>query len=366
MTSTVSQADADSKVQNAFKNDTATKTAAQAYANKNGDCADDDDTPSYDDWSYYCSGCDYRRSRNQTNPCSSASNQDELVESDSRSCGCGCDNTYHMDNSRCNNGNSEEHYSSECDPTGYWQNGGEHCCNPYDYTIYTNEVCKGCSGSCGDVCAPSSPMKVVSAGEYCRSTTQAASSAAYDVYSGTKANLQAVVDAKTCPQMVCNDYVEATATKQGCPSNCTAPTASAYWVSGGNNGAWCECNGDKAALTAAAQASANALAQEKANALECDCPPTKNWSANAYVDGDPCNGTPSGTSALRVEVEITYSNECTTQKSLTVTASSSGTTIGSTTVTIPTGSGTKKATISFDRGYPCNSINISGRAGGQC
>ena len=100
--------------------------------------------------------------------------------------------------------------------------------------------------------------------------------------------------------------------------------------------------------------------------MECDCPPTKNWSANAYVDGDPCNGTPSGTSALRVEVEITYSNECTTQKSLTVTASSSGTTIGSTTVTIPTGSGTKKATISFGRGYPCNSISVNGRAGGQC
>ena len=122
----------------------------------------------------------------------------------------------------------------------------------------------------------------------------------------------------------------------------------------------------KLQFTAAAQADAQRLAQEKANAMECDCPPTKNWSANAYVDGNPCNGTPSGTSALRVKVEITYSNECTTQKSLTVTASSSGTTIGSTTVTIPTGSGTKKATISFDRGYPCNSINISGRAGGQC
>ena len=120
----------------------------------------------------------------------------------------------------------------------------------------------------------------------------------------------------------------------------------------------------KLQFTAAAQASANALAQEKANAMECDCPQT--WSANAYADGNPCNGAPSGTSALRVKVEITYSNECTTQKSLTVTASSSGTTIGSTTVTIPTGSGTKKATISFDRGYPCNSINISGRAGGQC
>ena len=100
--------------------------------------------------------------------------------------------------------------------------------------------------------------------------------------------------------------------------------------------------------------------------MKCDCPEVKNWSANAYIYGNPCDGAPSGTSALRVEVEITYSNECTTQKSLTVTATSSGTTIGSTTVTIPTGSGTKQATISFDRGYPCNSINISGRAGGQC
>ena len=94
--------------------------------------------------------------------------------------------------------------------------------------------------------------------------------------------------------------------------------------------------------------------------------PTKNWSANAYVDGNPCYSASPGSSTLRVRVEITYSNECTTQKSLTVTASISGTTIGSTTVTIPTGSGTKKATISFDRGYPCDSINISGRAGGQC
>ena len=122
----------------------------------------------------------------------------------------------------------------------------------------------------------------------------------------------------------------------------------------------------KLQFTAAALANLKEICQERANALECDCPPTKNWSANAYVDGNPCNGTPSGTSALRVEVEITYSNECTTQKSLTVTASSSGTTIGSTTVTIPTGSGTKKATISFDRGYPCNSISVNGRAGGQC
>ena len=122
----------------------------------------------------------------------------------------------------------------------------------------------------------------------------------------------------------------------------------------------------KLQFTAAALANLKEICQERANALECDCPPTKNWSANAYVDDNPCNGTPSGTSVLRIEVWIAYSNECTTQKSLTVTASSSGTTIGSTTVTIPTGSGTKKAIISFDNGYPCDSISVNGRAGGQC
>ena len=322
LTSTVSQADADSKVQNAFKNDTATKTAAQAYANKNGDCADDDDTPTYGNWSYYCDGCTYRKKRSQTNPCSSASDQDEVVEYDSRSCGCGCDNTYHMDDSRCNNGNSEEHYSSECDPTGYWQNGGEHCCNPYDYTIYTNEVCKGCSGSCGDICVPDSPIKVVSAGEYCRSTTQAASSAAYDAYSEAKASYQAIVNARVCPQMVCNDYVEATATKQGCPSNCTAPTASAYWIAGGNNGVWCECDGDKAALTAAAQASANALAQEKANAMECDCPePECTRRVSAYI-----TKTYTSPPGVKYEVRDSSSNcsgsEC-NSKQATVTFSCS-------------------------------------------
>lgn len=99
--------------------------------------------------------------------------------------------------------------------------------------------------------------------------------------------------------------------------------------------------------------------------MECDCPePTKNWSANAYEDGDPCNGMASGTSALRVQFKVDYSNQCTTQKSLTVRATSSGSEIGSTTITIPTGSGTKSGVISFDRGYPCGTINIVGRAGG--
>ena len=270
MTSTVSQADADSKVQNAFKNDTATKTAAQAYANKNGDCADDDDTPSYDDWNYYCSGCDYRRSRNQTNPCSSASDQDELVESDSRSCGCGCDNTYRMDNSRCNNGNSEEHYSSECDPTGYWQNGGEHCCNPHDYTVYTNEVCKGCSGECGDVCVPDSPIKVVSAGEFCASSSNLASEQAYNKYKEYKDALQNLVDARICPSKVGNDDRWGNVKATNCPSNCTPKTISYKQIAGKYEA----CTKDEANRIADSNLQSDGIsyANGLAQADRCDCP----------------------------------------------------------------------------------------------
>ena len=123
----------------------------------------------------------------------------------------------------------------------------------------------------------------------------------------------------------------------------------------------------KLQFTAAALENLKQLCQERANAMECDCPePTKNWSANAYKDGDPCNGMASGTLTLRVQFKVDYSNQCTTQKSLTVRATSSGSEIGSTTITIPTGSGTKSGVISFDRGYPCGTINIVGRAGGEC
>ena len=64
---------------------------------------------------------------------------------------------------------------------------------------------------------------------------------------------------------------------------------------------WCECNGDKAALTAAAQADAQRLAQEKANAMECDCvEPTKTWSA--YASGS-FNGQ-------CLSISVSYDNPC--------------------------------------------------------
>ena len=64
---------------------------------------------------------------------------------------------------------------------------------------------------------------------------------------------------------------------------------------------WCKCNGDKVALTAAAQADAQRLAQEKANAMECDCvEPTKTWSA--YASGS-FNGQ-------CLSISVSYDNPC--------------------------------------------------------
>ncbi len=89
------------------------------------------------------------------------------------------------------------------------------------------------------------------------------------------------------------------------------------------------------------------------------------------LSGDPCNGLPSSTSALRCSYEVTYNNQCGSSKSITVTVTGrteggESMTVGSTTVSIPTGSGKKSGTISFDRGVQCGSIRVSGGGSGNC
>ena len=74
------------------------------------------------------------------------------------------------------------------------------------------------------------------------------------------------------------------------------------------DGAWCKCNGDKAALTAAAQADAQRLAQEKANAMECDCP--KTWNASV---------TTSSGSGKTINYTIQYNNPCGSEKTSRMT-----------------------------------------------
>ncbi len=118
-----------------------------------------------------------------------------------------------------------------CNPTGHWQNGGEHCCNSQGYTVYTNEVCKGCQGECGDICVPDSSIKVVSAGEFCSSSLNQANEQAFNKYKEYKNALQFSVDARVCPSKVGNDDRWGNVKATNCP-NCTPKTISYKQIAG--------------------------------------------------------------------------------------------------------------------------------------
>lgn len=106
--------------------------------------------------------------------------------------------------------------------------------------------------------------------------------------------------------------------------------------------------------------------------MECDCvEPTKTWSAYVTLNSDPCNGLPSFTSALRCPYEVSYDNQCGSSKSITVTVigkNDNGQTVtaGSTSVSIPTGSGKKTGVIGFDSGVQCGSISAYGGGSWNC
>ena len=89
------------------------------------------------------------------------------------------------------------------------------------------------------------------------------------------------------------------------------------------------------------------------------------------LSGDPCNGLSGSTSALRCSYEVPYNNQCGSSKSITVTVTGRDdhgqtVTAGSTTVSIPTGSGKKTGVIGFDLGVQCGSIRVSGGGSGNC
>ena len=124
---------------------------------------------------------------------------------------------------------------------------------------------------------------------------------------------------------------------------------------------WCKCNGDKAALTAAAQADAQRLAQEKANAMECDCP--KTWSANVvdYSESGSC-----------INFTVEYSNPCGSSKTITVTGGAEANTstgmemTTSTTITIGTGSGSTSGKMCFQAAIRPGTAHAACTTGGQC
>ena len=77
------------------------------------------------------------------------------------------------------------------------------------------------------------------------------------------------------------------------------------------------------------------------------------------------------TSALRCSYKVSYNNQCGSSKSITVTVTGRNdhgqtVTVGSTPVSIPTGSGEKTGVIGFDSGVQCRSISVSGGGSGNC
>lgn len=89
------------------------------------------------------------------------------------------------------------------------------------------------------------------------------------------------------------------------------------------------------------------------------------------LSGDPCNGLPSSTSALRCSYEVYYNNQCGSSKLITLTVTGRNdngqpVTAGSTIVSIPTGSGKKTGVIGLDLGVQCGSMGVYGGGSGNC
>lgn len=345
ITSTISQADANQKALNALNG--SAKSQAQAYANKNGSCDPDStaDEWDYGDWSYYCNGSYVARRRTvyQRNDCSP---NDTYTETDSHyeycenGCSGGscitCDSTLRPTGSyRCTNGYSQQLYESEC---GYseWRGSlsspnGTACCND-------NTVSGGSANKSGCECTTQYSWSGVGPDDVCGySSTSAANSAAQSRVNSNKSSAES---STPCNQMKTNEYVSATATKQGCPSNCTAPTASAYWSPGtvnvdcGGDGSSRRCfeSCDQAEATRMAQADADRLAQEKANAMECDCPeepcranlslqrgsthsspPGISWSVTCNCSGNCSSSELSQMRSYSVTVSCASNNDSTTE-----------------------------------------------------
>ena len=374
ITSTVSQADANSKVQQAFNSDPTVREAAQAYANKNGVCNPMDDTPSYGGWEYYCSGGNSYRRRYQSNDCApgGAGYESEFYEDcdygcDSSSGRCiSCDPSYSCGSAQCRNGQSQRQCTNGCGDS-YWEDYGQACCNTNSYEAGT-ATASGCECPGEGVSYAAVPRNSI-----CRSTTNEANSAATAQHNSLYLAAQSQAE---CGQVYWNEYVWDEKTKQGCPSNCTAPTYGeadgCYWSAGGNGGAFRACS--QAEATQMARDNLAQLCQERANQLECDCPPEASWSASAEFDE---SRTFPGVSscAYNIYYTVRYNNSCTSNKTMTVYASgticlSSGSreeTVSKQVSIPPTGGATQtmSGSISVQDGFE-KGVQVYSEGGGKC
>ena len=110
-----------------------------------------------------------------------------------------------------------------------------------------------------------------------------------------------------------------------------------------------------------------AVAQEKANAKECDCP--KNWSANVVTDTKNCSSSFQLIST--VPYTLSYTNPCGSSKSVTVKVGGRpndiiGDVSASRTVTVPSGSGSISGRLSLPQDCLCSTAYAIGFGSGSC
>ena len=169
----------------------------------------------------------------------------------------------------------------------------------------------------------------VSSGSVCRSTTDEANSDAEALFNDRR---QSALDSITCYHGYFNESFTIDAYATNCPSNCTAKRLSYtvpanWWLS-------CESVSDANAQIREDFTSRGVhteWANEQAESTRCDCPePITTWSAEAYTSKSlNCSYAGSGDPSIsQATVEISYDNQCTSSKSINVSATWNGNSLG--------------------------------------
>ena len=128
----------------------------------------------------------------------------------------------------------------------------------------------------------------------------------------------------------------------------------------------------KLQFTAAALENLKQICQERANAMECDCPEEKKtYTVKLTTDEDCNNGQGGDLGLLHGNFVVAYTNNCGTAKSLNVTATGrryggTDTLSYNTTISIPNGTGSFKHSFYFDVAIVCHTFRISGGGTFDC
>ena len=135
-------------------------------------------------------------------------------------------------------------------------------------------------------------------------------------------------------------------------------------MSNGVTGTW---SGTGSTCRAADSAATSNFNNNSSYSTYCDCSnnpePVKTYQASASVGTLSCSG---GTNIGSIPYKVTYNNQCSSSKKLTVRAYCSGHYITKD-VDIPTGSSTITGNITHS--YPdcaCNTVRVEGSISGNC